>query len=84
MGCNCVKYLKDKNKQQIAGRARRLGIKSNSKKSKYKYVRFDKNLNKWLVSIIVNGKAKTFGYFELEDEAGRVAMEKAKEYGKAI
>ena len=34
--------------------------------------------------IYINGKNRIFGYFENEDEAGKVAMEKAKEYGKEI
>lgn len=32
----------------------------------------------------INGKTKCFGSFTDEDEAGRVALQKAKEYGKTI
>ena len=37
-----------------------------------------------MVAMNINGKRKYFGSFEDEDEAGRVALEKAKEYGKPI
>lgn len=52
--------------------------------SKYKYVLWNKQQNKWIVMFRVNGKKIYFGSFVDEDEAGRVALEKAKEYGKAI
>ena len=32
--------------------------------------------------MMIDGKYKSFGIFDNEDEAGRVALEKAKEYGK--
>ena len=54
------------------------------KLSKYKYVIFDNARKKYRVCMKINGQNKYFGYFKDEDEAGRVAMEKAKEYGKAI
>lgn len=50
--------------------------------SKYRYVVWSKRDKKWVVMFKVNGKNKYFGLFTDEDEAGRVAMEKAKEYGK--
>ena len=37
-----------------------------------------------MVRFQVNGKYKYFGIYDCEDEAGKVAMQKAKEYGKAI
>lgn len=60
-------------------------IKSASKKySKCKYVNWSSAWNKWFVSLIINGKRKNFGYFKDENEAGKVAFAKAKEYGKVI
>ena len=52
--------------------------------SKYKYVTYNNARKKYVVLIRVGRKQKNFGYFDSEDEAGRVAMEKAREYGKAI
>lgn len=49
-------------------------------KSGYKYVHLIGN--RWKVMLIVNGEKLTFGYYDDVDEAGKVAMEKAKEYGK--
>lgn len=60
----------------------KLGIKQREKKSKYKHV--CKRRNKYVVEFTVNGKRMRFGSFDSEDEAGKVAMQKAKEYGKAI
>lgn len=37
-----------------------------------------------MVILKVNGKDKCFGLFKDEEEAGKAAMQKAKEYGKAI
>ena len=72
--------------QKIRLRASKLGLSKKggmySRISKYKYVAYNKNRNKWTIKFYVNGKMKQFGSFEDEDEAGRVAMEKAKEYGK--
>ncbi len=53
-----------------------------SKTSKYKYLHLNKKDRRWYVTFLVNGKTQHFGSFKGEDEAGRVAMEKAKEYGK--
>lgn len=53
-----------------------------NKKSKYKYVFFDNNSKKYRVIMIINKKRLRFGSYDSEDEAGRVALEKAKEYGK--
>ena len=49
-------------------------------KSGYKYVHLIGN--RWKVMLIVNGEKLTFGYYDDVDEAGKVAMEKAREYGK--
>ena len=51
---------------------------------KPRYVYYDKSKEMWAVIIRVNGINKHFGSFIDKDEAGRVALEKAKEYGKAI
>ena len=58
------------------------GLMKNNKNGKGKYVYYDKSRNLWSVGIRINGKMKYFGRFNDEDEAGRVALEKAKEYGK--
>ena len=51
---------------------------------KPRYVYYDKSKEMWAVIIRVNGINKHFGSFIDKDEAGRVALEKAKEYGKLI
>lgn len=72
-------------REQCQTKAHNLGIKYIPKtSSKYKYVSRCKSNNKYVVKIRINGKDKHFGYFDNEDEACRVALEKAKEYGKAI
>ena len=55
-----------------------------NKTSKYRYVTWNKKDKRWNVAFSVNGKLIHFGSFTSEDEAGRVALEKAREYGKAI
>ena len=65
---------------QINRRMHRLGLKRSNKKSKYKYTY--KSGDKWKVAFYLDGEYVTFGYYDDEDEAGRVALEKAKEYGK--
>lgn len=62
-------------------RAYNLGIRK-KQENKYKYVY--KKRNKYVVQFNVDGKNVCFGTFNDEDEAGKVAMEKAREYGKAI
>ena len=52
--------------------------------SKYKYVCLNKYCNKWQVVLNVNGENKYFGMYSSEEEAAKVALQKAKEYGKAI
>ena len=74
-----------KTERQCTLKAQKLKIKFAGRKySKYKYVNWSSTWNKWFVSLIINGKRKNFGYFRDENEAGRVAIEKAKEYGKAV
>lgn len=74
-----------KTEKQCTLKAQALKIKFASRKySKYKYVNWSSAWNKWFVSLIINGKRKNFGYFKNEDEAGRVAIEKAREYGKVV
>lgn len=65
-------------------RVERLNLKSFAQRgySKYKYVFWEQDRRKWRVSFIINGKKLFFGRYDSEDEAGRIAMEKAKEYGK--
>lgn len=88
MGKKCSIYLPNRSEATIVAHANKLGIfsdyKSIKSKSKYKYVTFNKNNNNYMVAMNINGKRKYFGSFEDEDEAGRVALEKAKEYGKPI
>lgn len=74
-----------KTAEQCENKARRLGLKYiGNKTSKYRHVFWSKSQNKWIVAFHVNRKKTYFGSFDSEDEAGRVALEKAKEYGKAI
>ncbi len=83
IGTECQKYIPNKTKQQIKSRAKFLGIKK-KRKSKYKYVQYISRIDRWHVGFAVEGKSYSFGYYISEDEAGRVAIEKAKEYGKAV
>ena len=76
-----VSTMINRSKSSCISMARRLGIKY-KRKNKYKYVH--KLKNKYVVEFSVDGKNLRFGIFDSEDEAGRVAMEKAKEYGKEI
>lgn len=78
-GSNVYKRLSNKSSKQCRGRANGLGI---TKMRKYKYVY--KRKNKYVVEFTVNGKVKNFGTFDSEEEAAKVAMQKAEEYGKAI
>lgn len=71
------KRLNNKTQKQCIGRARRLGI---NKDIRYMY----KRGNRYIVEFTVNGKSVRFGTFDSEEEAAKVARQKAKEYGKAI
>ena len=72
----------NRTKYACVSRAKKLGIKYNSDSNKHKYIEYRNG--KWRVGFWVNGKRKHFGTFDNEDAAVKVAMEKAKEYGKAI
>lgn len=63
-------------------RAKELGITYNAGSNKHKYIEF--RSGKWRVGFWVDGKRRSFGSYESEEEAIRVAREKAIEYGKAI
>lgn len=88
MGKKCSVYLSNRSEASIVAYANKIGLTSNYKTirgaNKYKYVTYNKNNNNYMVSMTIDGKRKYFGSFDDEDEAGRVAMEKAKEYGKAV
>lgn len=81
-GTGMVNRLKGRTKNAVKTQARKLGLKYRIINSEYKYV--TKQKNKYVVQMYIDGKNMRFGTFDSEDEAGRVAMEKAKEYGKAI
>lgn len=83
MGIECAKFIPNRSKSAIKSYALDHGIYVIKKgKSKYKYVIWDRRSNKWKVSFSVDGKPKQFGTYDNEDEAGKIALEKAKEYGK--
>lgn len=90
MGKKCIEYLPNRSEDSIQGKAFNLGIgvnndlKYNNKKSKYRYVHWRSRIKKgkWEVSFYIGYKRKYFGSYDDEDEAGRMAKEKAKEYGK--
>ncbi len=77
-----VSVMLNRSKCACITMAFKLGIKKKERKSKYKYV--CKRRNKYVVQFTVNGKRIQFGRFDSEEEAAKVAMEKAKEFGKAI
>lgn len=80
-GTKVKSRLNNRTKQAVTSQVKKLGLKF-EQKNKYRYVY--KHGNKYTVKIYIDGKNKVFGTFENEDEAGRVAMQKAKEYGKVI
>lgn len=85
IGMDVKKYLPNKTKRQIGSKARKLNLIAPpiNKASKYKYV--TKRGDKFCVSFRVDGKTIYFGTtYDSEDEAGRVAMEMAKKYGKVV
>lgn len=82
-GSKVSRRLSNRSPQSCTVMARKLGLNFQGKQ-KYKYVSYHKLTNKYHVSFSVNGKLTSFGYYDSEDEAGRVAIEKAKEYGKVI
>lgn len=82
IGSKCFDLFPNKTKSQCYHRAKKLDLLGGRGASKYRYV--SKYKDKYRVCFLVDGKVKTFGTFKNEDEAAKVAMEKAKEYGKAI
>lgn len=89
-GSDVYKRLNNKTKQSCQSKARKLNIKCNFKgrekyrHSKHKFVHYNKSTNSYEIIFVINGESKYIGSYKDEDEAGRVAMEKAKEYGKVI
>lgn len=87
-GYKVIKRLKGRREKAVQAQLVKLGLvhkSTNNNKStnnKYKYVY--KNLDKYTVAFRVDGKLKSFGRFDSEEEAAKVALQKAKEYGKAI
>lgn len=61
----------------------KLNIQYVKRDSKYQYVSWNNRSKMWNVGFEINGEYKFFGSFRDEDEAGKFAMKKAKEYGKA-
>jgi len=81
IGTKVAKQL-NRTKKACISRARELGIKYNAGSNKHKYIEY--RCGKWRVGFWVDGKRKNFGTYENENEAVKVALEKAKEYGKTI
>lgn len=77
---NLCELLPCKSMGQIKTKMQRLGLRRTRKTSKYKYVM--KQHGKYIVSIWFGDHRKYFGAYDDEDEAGRVALEMAKQYGK--
>jgi len=77
---NLCKLLPNKNREQIKSKMRRLHLRRTKKTSKYKYV--SKHNGKYIVQFHLGNQRMNFGRYDSEEEAGKVAMEKAKEYGK--
>ena len=80
-GSKVIDKLSGRTKGAIATQASKLGLEYRNGK-KYKYVYSEKN--RYVVMFSVNGKNMRFGTFDSEEEAAKVAMQKAKEFGKAI
>ena len=78
------KRLNGRTKKSVEARASRLGLCYLNKKNRNKYVYRIGSKNKWKIEMTINGNRYNFGTYDSEDEAIKVAMEKAKEYGKAI
>lgn len=80
------KRLKNKTKNQCKTMLKKLNIKKekNKNRSKYNFVYWHKTRSRWTVQFLVDGKMKNFGYYQDEDEAGRVASEMSKKFGKAV
>ncbi len=80
-GKKVANRLNNRTETTIILKANSIGLKRKRTK-KYRYVY--KVKNKYIVELVVNGNKVRCGIFDSEDEAGKVAMQKAKEYGKAI
>ena len=80
-GIKVIDRLDGRTKYATKKQVRKLGLKYKNG-NKYKYVY--RNKNKYTVVFRVDGRKKNFGTYDTEEEAGKVAMQKAKEYGKAI
>jgi len=80
-GSKVINRLSGRTKGAIITQANKLGLEY-KKCKKYKYVYNEKN--RYVVSFEINGKRIRFGTFDSEEEAAKVALQKAKEYGKAI
>ena len=92
MGYKCKELLPKRSIAAIQNKCKELNLYykekdeqiSKCRKSKYKYVYWRKDKQRWQVVFYINGKRNIFGLFKNEDEAGKIAMEKAKEFGKAV
>ena len=86
MDKNIYNMLPDKTPKQIEIKRRTLKLGKRNKSSKYMYVtkrgRSRSGSDKYEVGFYIEGSYISFGLYDDEDEAGRVALEKAKEYGK--
>lgn len=80
-GSKVINKLNGRTKNAIITQANKLELEY-KKCKKYKYVYNERN--RYVVSFEVNGKRIRFGTFDSEEEAAKVALQKAKEYGKAI
>lgn len=76
-----VSAMLNKSDTACMAMAHKLGIEF-IKRNRYRYVH--KHGNKYVVQMYIDGKKIRFGTFDSEDEAAKVAMQKAREYGKAI
>lgn len=75
--------LNGRTKAVIHNKAGKFGLTNKKNNNKYKYVKRKKN-GKFMVCIYNNGKQLYFGTYDSEEEAGKVAMQKAREYGKTF
>jgi hypothetical protein len=73
--CNLRITFQDKNMQNRNG-------KNSNNTSGYRNVCWNKQNNKWMVQLQINGKNKLLGMFENIEDANRFAEEKRKEFYK--
>lgn len=76
-GMEVYKKLEGVTGEQCMIRANKLGIKR-----KHNFVYYNKLVNKYYVQFTIDGQIISFKWYDTQDEADIVAMEKAKEYGK--